>query len=913
MAGTQWVWIVVAVAALNAAAIVSWAYSVVSWRHHAIGSRCFSLLMASVGLWCLLYSLEIVLPGLAAKVVSAKMQYVAIVSVPVLWLSFSLRYTGQERWVTGPRVLLYAIIPMLSLGLVASTELHGLMWSSIASSPGGSLRGIQVGHGFFFWIHSAYSYALVVIGAAVLVRAVIRLPRVYRAQAHLMVLGAVVPLVANLVYLSGAIPADWIDITPFGFVLSGVLLALAMSRFRLFDLSLGLRTRARSALIEAMSDGVVVLDEEDRVVDVNPAAVSILRSRFTPLLGAYLGEFLRDHAGTPEPDGDRGPAHGEFVTDREDGARVFDFVASPVGGAHRSRSGHLVVLRDITERRRAEEAVLESERRYHDLVNNARDIILTVDLRGRLMSVNPAVEVVTGYAQDEVLGLSLAEVAGIEFPGTAFHPLLDGERERREVVVRHKDGRNVALEASIRAVRRDGRVVGFECIARDMTENRAWEDALRFQALHDSVTSLPNRMRLRERLQELISSSQDPSPHFALFVLDLDRFKEVNDSMGHHCGDMLLELVAARMRRSLRSADLLARLGGDEFALVVPVADADDACRVALRILRVFKASFDVEGQRIGLSGSVGIALYPDHGLTVESLLRFGDIAMYTAKKAGGGRYALYESEGDLHTPGHLELQSDLRSAFERGEFTLYYQPQIRLDNERVVGVEALVRWNHPRRGLVVAGQFVDLLEREGLSNRLTTWVLGRALAQSASWLASGIRVRMSINLSARDLDDPDLPRRIGELVRRHGVDPSLLTVELTETSTMLDPERSIEVLAAIRGHGVSVAIDDFGVGHSALSYVKSLPVDEVKIDKSFVLAMAIDKQDAAIVRATIGLAHELGLRVVAEGIEDVATKALLAAYGCDIGQGYLLGRPGPKASISKHLRLARETSLPRR
>ncbi len=911
MVETPWAaWMVVAVAVLGMAAIVSWVYSVFSWRHRAIGSRCFSLLMASVGLWCFLYSLEIVLPGLATKIAMAKVQYVAIVSVPVLWFVFALRYTGQERWVSGRRAWFYAIIPALTLVLVASTELHGLMWSSIESHPAGSLGGIRVGHGFFFWIHSVYSYTLVVIGAVVLVWAATSLPRVHRTQASLIVLGAVVPLVANLAYLSGALSAESIDITPFGFFLSGLSIAIAMSRFRLFDLSLGIRTRAKNTLVEAMSDGVVVLDEEDRVMDVNPAAASILGGLFTPLLGADLGGFLRDHGGSSRSAGGR-TARGEFTTEREDGVHVFDFLVSLIGAADRPRPGHLVVLRDITERRRAEEAVLESERRYRDLVNNARDVIFTVDLRGRFTSLNPAVEAVTGYSPEELIGLPLGDLAGAELPVTAFHPLVNGDQERREVMVRHKDGRSIALEVSIRAVHRNGRVVAYECIARDITETRAWEDALRFQALHDSVTSLPNRTRLRDRLQELVSSSEaSPAPH-ALFILDLDRFKEVNDSMGHHCGDVVLELVAARMRRSLRSADLLARLGGDEFAVVVPVEDADDACRVALRILQVFKESFEVEGRSIGLSASVGIALYPEHGTTVESLLRFGDIAMYAAKRAGGGRYALYEREGDRHTPGRLELQADLRPAFERGEFTLYYQPQVRLDSDQVVGVEALVRWNHPRRGLIVAGEFADLIEQEGLSDRLTTWVLGRVLAQSASWLSSGVRVRMSINLSARDLDDPDLPGRIGDMVRLHGVDPSLLMVELTETSTMLDPERSIEALRAIRDRGVSVAIDDFGVGHSALSYVKSLPVDEVKIAKSFVLPMATDKQDAAIVRATIGLAHELGLRVVAEGIEDIATKTLLVAYDCDIGQGYLLGRPAPSDSTSSLLRLSREVSVP--
>ena len=901
MADTQWIWAAVAVAALGASALLSWALSIISWRRRAHGHRWFALMTTAIGIWCLMYAFEIALPGFEAKLAAAILQYVGIVTVPVLWFTFSFSYTGHDRWVAGRRLLPFSVVPALTLVLVASNELHHLVWSSVGLRQSGSLPGLDVDHGWFFWVHSAYSYALVLAGAVVLIRAVIRLPRVYWRQTQLIVLGAVLPLVANLVYVTGLLPSGQIDITCFFFTLSGVMLAVAMFRYRLLDLFLGLRTRARSALIEEMSDGVIVLDEENRVVDFNPAAAHILGDRYVPLLGAGMDGFLQDHFTFGERK-DLGRARGELALEREEGTRVFELLASPIGTTERSRTGHLLVMRDVSERRRAEEAALESERRYRDLVNNAHDIILTVDLEGRLTSVNPSVEAATGYAAGELIGRLLADMKGIDSLGGCLHPLLEGEEERREARVRHKNGKSIVLEASIRGVHREGGLAGYECIARDVTENRAWEDALRFQALHDSVTSLPNRMRLRERLEELVSPSDDTSGSFALFILDLDRFKDVNDTMGHQCGDSLLEVVAARMRRSLRSADLLARLGGDEFAVVVPVTDADDACRVALRILRVFKTSFKVEGQNIGLSASVGIALFPEHACTADSLLRFGDIAMYTAKRAGGARYALYEQAGDRHTPGRLELQADLRAAFDQGEFTLFYQPQVDIRTEVVAGVEALVRWNHPRRGLVVAGQFVDLLEREGLANRLTSWVLGCALAQSARWLSQGREVRTSVNLSARDLDDPDLPQRIAELVKKHGVDPSLLTVELTETSIMLDPDRSVETLMAIRAHGVRVAIDDFGVGQSTLSYVKSLPADEVKIDKSFVLTMAVDKHDAAIVRATIGLAHDLGLRVVAEGVEDVATKNLLMAYGCDIGQGYFLGRPAPPESVCKRL-----------
>jgi EAL domain-containing protein (putative c-di-GMP-specific phosphodiesterase class I) len=286
---------------------------------------------------------------------------------------------------------------------------------------------------------------------------------------------------------------------------------------------------------------------------------------------------------------------------------------------------------------------------------------------------------------------------------------------------------------------------------------------------------------------------------------------------------------------------------------------------------------------------------------------------MYAAKRAGGSRYAIYELADDHHSPDRLSLQADLHRAFSGGELTLYYQPQVNLRLDRVVAVEALVRWNHPRRGLILPSEFIDLLEQDGLADTLTRWALAKALTQCASWRSRGLETRVSVNLSARNLDDPDLPELISRLIREHKAEPGWLTVELTESSVMLEPERAIGVLGAIRELGVRVAIDDFGAGHSALPYLKTLPANEVKIDKSFVISMTVDKGDAAIVRSTIGLAHELGLTVVAEGVENEATKRLLGAYGCDIGQGYFLGRPVRPASVAGRLRPADAEHRPAR
>lgn len=550
--------------------------------------------------------------------------------------------------------------------------------------------------------------------------------------------------------------------------------------------------------------------------------------------------------------------------------------------------------RDITARRRAEEAALESERRYRTLVENAHDPIFVLDAEGRFTGLNPAVEHVTGYGREELLGQSLSTLAR-----DLGEPQGEGEVRTRKLRVRTKDGRGVVLDANIRA-RKEGEATAYEYIARDVTEENLWEEALKFQAFHDAVTSLPNRAHFHARVQEL-TSAPDPAP-FALYLLDLDNFKEINDAFGHAHGDNVLRQLSSRLENRVSRATMVARLGGDEFALVVPTHDLSDARRFALQILRVFDSPFTVEDTELTLCGSVGAAVFPTHAANVEGLLRLADIAMYAAKRAGGARYFLDEPAGSRRSSRRPPLQAELRRALEGGELTLYYQPLVDLRWGTVSGVEALARWNHPHKGLVLPSQFIDLVEQDGLAGRLATWALRGALGQVTTWRARGLDVRVSVNLSARNLDNPDLPALVEGLLHECGAAPGWLTLELTENSIILDPGRTISLLSDLRALGVRIAVDDFGSGQSALAYLKRLPVDEVKIDRSFVLNMTVDRHDAAIVRSTIRLAHDLGLEVVGEGVENEATRNLLAAYGCDFGQGFFLGRPTTARSAALRL-----------
>jgi diguanylate cyclase (GGDEF)-like protein/PAS domain S-box-containing protein len=526
-------------------------------------------------------------------------------------------------------------------------------------------------------VHLAYSYALILAGAVALFRSALRYPRHYRGQGVLIMMAVAAPWIANILYAVDLVPDDNFDPTPFAFAVTGGLLALALSRYRLLHLFLGLRSRARSAIIETMRDGVVVLDRDGQVIDFNPAASMLLGTSSAELFEARMKEVLR-MAGIG-PLGNSADIQSEVRLGEEAEQRIFDVVASPLGGQQTDDAGRLVVLRDITKRKRAEEAALEIERRYKALVDNAHDLIVTLDRSGHFTSANAAAQQVVGYSGDELLTFNIKDLISDDSPeqldGNVNLPLLDNAGARQELKLKSKHGKEIVLEASVRGAYKHGQLYGYECIARDVTETRQWEDALRFQALHDSVTNLPNRMHFRERLAYLVGSSHPASDRFAVYVLDLDRFKEINDILGHQSGDALLEVVAARLERSLRAADTVARLGGDEFALVVGVADIEEAQRVAQRVLEVFRSPFKVDQHELVLSASVGVALFPIHGRSVDSLLRFADIAMYAAKQAGGARYAIYELDENRYSPDRLTLQSDLHAAFSKGELTLHYQP----------------------------------------------------------------------------------------------------------------------------------------------------------------------------------------------------------------------------------------------
>jgi diguanylate cyclase (GGDEF)-like protein len=440
-------------------------------------------------------------------------------------------------------------------------------------------------------------------------------------------------------------------------------------------------------------------------------------------------------------------------------------------------------------------------------------------------------------------------------------------------------------------------------LAERLGQSEALNRALEHQALHDGLTDLPNRTLLHERLRQAIANRvESDGGSVALLVIDLDRFKEVNDTFGHQYGDLLLQQIGDRLREAIGPVGTIARLGGDEFAVLLSNADELRAQRMARQLMQLLEESFTISEHTVDVGASIGIALSPEHGADADVLLRRADVAMYLAKRAARG-YSLYSFDQDQHSPERLALVGDLRKAIDGDELILHYQPKVSLKSSRCVGVEALARWNHPQRGCIPPDQFIQLAEQTGLIKSLSYWVLNTALKQAHDWQRSGLSVPIAVNLSMRDLQDPELPDTIAGLLKRWQVMPTALQVEITENGLMAEPARALQTVTALRALGLRIAIDDFGTGYSSLAYLKRLPVDELKIDRSFVRELCEDADDRAIVRSTIGLGHDLGLSIVAEGIEDAATWDLLEQIGCDIGQGYYIGRPVSANELVTHFR----------
>jgi diguanylate cyclase (GGDEF)-like protein/PAS domain S-box-containing protein len=680
-------------------------------------------------------------------------------------------------------------------------------------------------------------------------------------------------------------------------------------------------------LLENVSDAVVVVDASSgRIVLWNAAATKIF---------GYSSSEARHHSWTvivPErlkAQCEAGMAryrdtgHGPYIDShvvldlpavRRDGEEItIEIALSPISLSHNMENhGRLVlaIIRDVTERKEVEKVIKESEERFRSLVQNTSDIITILDADGTIDYISPAVERVTGYKPEEQIGTD------------AFRPVHPDDREQAlsifaevlkspglhpplEFRMPHKDGSWRYLEHVVNNLLEDPAVRGVVVTSWDVTERKALEEQLRHQAFHDPLSGLPNRALFMDRLEHAFVRANRRGDKIAVLFTDLDNFKVINDSLGHEVGDQLLVAVAERIKHCLRPEDTAARLGGDEFTILIEAVDSmTDAVRVAERIAEILQPPFALDQHEVFSTTSIGIALSSPLQKQPADLLRHADLAMYRAKHKGKARYEVFEPGMGTDALERLRLENELRRALERGEFKVYYQPVVALEGGRIVGAEALVRWEHPIRGLLLPEEFLSVAEETGLIARIGEKVLRAACHQVRAWQVrypSESPLMVSVNLSPKQLFRPEL---IAEVLAETEIYPGSLQLEITESTMMSNGVHSANhALRNLKDLSVELAVDDFGMGYSSLSYLKHFPVDFLKIDRSFIAGLGQDadsaSKDAEIVSAMIDLTHALGLKAVAEGVETSEQLTRLRVMKCDRAQGNYFWEPLPSGALA--------------
>ena len=574
-----------------------------------------------------------------------------------------------------------------------------------------------------------------------------------------------------------------------------------------------------------------------------------------------------------------------------------DYLTKPVVGSVLTAR-----VRNLLARRRAEVQLRLAARVFE----HSGEAIIVTDGNNRIVQVNPAFTRLTGYEADEVLGRNPRFLSAGRTPPSVYQDLWLSLQERGfwqgEMWDRHKDGHVYPKLLSISVVKNSvGGVEFYIANFSDISEQKAAEERIRHVAHHDALTGLPNRLFLQATLAQVIGESRRGGGEVAIMFIDLDRFKTINDTLGHHVGDGLLIEVGRRLRSCVRESDLVARLGGDEFVTVLFGHQVNRASvSVAEKLLARLTEPYEVEGHVLHSSPSIGISIFPHDGDSVDVLMKNADAAMYHAKAQGRNNYQFFDSAMNRATAERLLIDSELREAMDKGQLLLHYQPQVDPLSGQTVGVEALLRWRHPAKGMVPPDRFIPVAEETGLIEPLGEWVLDEACAQARRWRDVGIRWRVAVNLSLRQLRRPGLASRVSDALRRHGLVGSDMELEITESSAMQNVEATLAALHELRQLGVELAIDDFGTGHSSLSYLKLMPIQRLKLDRSFVKDIECDPNDAAICSATIALAHALGMQVVAEGVENESQKAFLIKPGCDVMQGWLFSKAMPADELHR-------------
>ncbi|MBC7859969.1 MAG: EAL domain-containing protein, partial [Burkholderiaceae bacterium] len=586
------------------------------------------------------------------------------------------------------------------------------------------------------------------------------------------------------------------------------------------------------------------------------------------------------------------------------------------GARNQLAASNLRLQQEVAQHKATEQTL----RLMNSAIASSINAIFLTDCGGAdnpIVYVNPAFEKMTGYTAAEVIGTNSRFLQGPEPDQEGAGPIREALRGAGEAhaVLRsyRKDGSAFWSEWYIAPVREAG-AAPTHCVGvlNDISKAKQLEEQLQQRANHDLLTGLPNRVLLLDRIEQAMAGASRQQTHAFVAFIDLDHFKDINDSLGHEAGDTLLREIATRLQACVREFDTVARLGGDEFVVVLQDECVDGALPIMQRIIERIAQPVTLMGEPHAVTCSIGVSVYPQDGGDAETLIKHADTAMYRAKEIGRNSFQFFMREMNARLNDRLQLEADLRRALEHGQFELYYQPQVDLRSGAVVGSEALIRWHHPRHGLVMPARFIGVAEESDLILHIGRWVVTQACRQNQAWIAAGLpALPVAVNLAARQFDRQDIPALLEQVLRETGLAPALLEVELTESASMRDPERSMEIMARLKRIGVGVAIDDFGTGYSNLTYLKKFPVDKLKLDRSFIQDIADNPQDNAISNAVIKMGHSLHLKVIAEGVERAGQLAILRALGCDQLQGHLFSPALPAAQFADLLRCARRLEAP--
>ncbi len=656
------------------------------------------------------------------------------------------------------------------------------------------------------------------------------------------------------------------------------------------------------SLIEQASDGIMTIDQDGYILDVNTAACEMFGYTPDELRKLGVDRLVADSQQ------DQLQANYGLVQESEHVVQEWLAVAKngktfPVEVSAKVLPNGLVqgIVRDVSERKKAE-AELKMQT---SAINAASDQIMITDPAGRIEFVNPSFEKDTGYTRDEVIGRNPRFLSSgrhePSFYKELWSTISQGNTWRSEIVNKRKNGELYTEEMTVTPVKNErGEFKHYIAIKRDISEKKSYEEKLDRLAHHDALTGLPNRLLFSDRLTQRLAACERDGTSLAVMFCDLDRFKIINDSLGHNYGDILLQEVADRLMLTLRDVDTIARMGGDEFTIIVSdISDERHITHVAQKVLDSLARPFSVLGQELFVTGSIGVSVYPDNGTDVETLVKNADTAMYMAKDEGRNTFQFYTGSLNEDAMERMTLESALRKAIARDELVVFYQPRVDITTGAITSTEALVRWQHPEFGLIPPGKFIPLAEENGLIVDISEKVLYEACRQTKEWINDGLSpIRVSVNISARQFQEDRLIKKTQEIIKKTSLAPEYIELEITESTLMKQPEEAAKTLHYLKEMGIQVAIDDFGTGYSSLSYLKRFPIDTVKIDQSFVRDITENADDAAIAGAVVAMAHSLQLRVVAEGVETVEQLDFLRSLKCDEMQGYFVSRPVPADKV---------------